>query len=830
MTSPLDGPLDTGGSGSGSGSGKAGSSGEPGGSSVGPLSLTMSPERERQADKIKSLLARYYDIENDGGDVGGERGEGDEGGVTDSTCVRVENAEVEEIQPDGDEEMQKDDVIYQKENESAHDGESLITQIKSNQRLDDLLTTERELATDIGNADIELRGVVYDSYCAFMQAAETVKELHLALHEVDASLHTLDALLSSVAENSQGIDDRLTEHQRIIFDMHKKRQVVEGVEALLKVDERMQEEMEVGGYEQVVRLYSGSRDALVAYQGYEAVSQVRIRVEAIREELVGMLRARMDRKAMDMLVGLGEGGVELLKAYLARRRDVLAETGTGTGGGNRTQEGGVETAGGGEAAKDADDADDAEHTQDARWGIIEETVTVSREVFASDDFKDSFDSVEESLESSGLGEFVSDAVQDIVGPIVSRVIEAEMLELGDYGGFDVTGSEHGEQGGGMEQLEYGTGLNRLFETFDRFLRRAKCIDELSNLHALPATATVKRVIFGAMERHVRAAYVVVGARAFRAIKEMMMRLLLSEGDDARFLRVLIKSLEVGVKQDFGLVEKVVEAWVSWDGCVSKMEVLDCLDGGCRDMLACLCTCCDGMMATSTGGTTTENGTAKSALFVAITATSSAISSPSSKQRQQIGFLEKQFTVPATLSRMSEAAPVASLCLASCLSKIRAAVVDADMHETAVAPAVDVLTCRYVNSMTKSLISTVSTLFERDVLGQTASPPSGPSSAAHEIVRVVTQVETDRANTNWNEGTWAIDLLCAAIEREMEVAERLRLSKSAFQQLQVDVAAIRKRVGPGVDASVLNGVVSRAAEWCYEPALVEPLVLERVVDA
>jgi hypothetical protein len=42
-------------------------------------------------------------------------------------------------------------------------------QIKTHQRLDDLLTTERELATDIGNADIELRGVVYDSYCAFME-------------------------------------------------------------------------------------------------------------------------------------------------------------------------------------------------------------------------------------------------------------------------------------------------------------------------------------------------------------------------------------------------------------------------------------------------------------------------------------------------------------------------------------------------------------------------------------------------------------------------------------------------------------------------------------
>jgi hypothetical protein len=132
-------------------------------------------------------------------------------------------------------------------------------------------------------------------------------------------------------------------------------------------------------------------------------------------------------------------------------------------------------------------------------------------------------------------------------------------------------------------------------------------------------------------------------------------------------------------------------------------------------------------------------------------------------------------------------------------------------------------------MTHELSAAVSASFERDVIGQTDSPPTAPSQAASDIVRLVTQVETDRVNTNWTDGLWAKELLGTAIEQEMRVAERRRLTKAAFQQLQADVAVVRRRLGATVDATVLDTVVSRAAEWCDEPALVDPLVLERLCE-
>ena len=742
----------------------------------------------RQADKIKNLLARYYDDGDEAGVLGGAAGAGVVGGSGKDVAAAADAS-------DGAEEIQPMTAVSTSSSTPSSPKTDLISQIQSNQRLDDLLTTERELATDIGNVDIELRGVVYDSYCSFMQAAETVKDLHAALHEVDASLHTLDALLSSVAENSQGIDDRLTAQQRVIFDMHEKRQVVQGVEALLRVDERMREEMDAGEYEQVVRLYAASRDALAAYERHEGVGQLRGRVEEIREELVAVLRGRMDRNAMGMLVGLGEAdgdGGGLVDSYLASRRAVLAS-----------------------------EKDVVEKEENA-WALVEETVAVCREVLRG------YDGDGDGRSGSGpaaVDVFVSEVVGDIVREAVGGAVEEDLEVLAAAGGFDASGAEHVDHGDHMEHVDYGAGngLPGLFAVCDRMLLRSAQVDDARGTcdsdasgrdgHPRPATSVTRRVILGALDRHVRAAYAVVGARAFRSMKEMMMRLLLSEGADARFLKVLIKSLEVTVKQDFGLVEKVVEAWVAWDGCVTKAEVLECLDDGCRGMLASLCDGCAAMVA---GEETTSPALPTSPTLP----TSPAASS---------GFLYRPFIVPTTLSRMHEAAPVASLCLASALSKVRGAVVDAEMHETAVAPVVESLTSRYIERMTHELSAAVSASFERDVIGQTDSPPTAPSQAASEIVRLVTQVETDRVNTNWTDGLWAKDLLSTAIEQEMRVAERRRLTKAAFQQLQADVAVVRRRLGATVDATVLDTVVSRAAEWCDEPALVDPLVLERLCE-
>ncbi len=761
----------------------------------GPDEVASAPSPNRQADKITSLLASYYDVDDVDDDL-----------------------EVEEIQPA--EAAEGTDVgrvgrgvetgpssASPAAPSPSHNGE-ILSHIKSNQRLDDLLTTERELATDVGNADIELRGVVYDSYCAFIKASETVHGLHTALHDVDASLHHLDTLLSSVAENSDTIDHRLNAQQRVIFQLHEKRTVAQGLEELLKVGERMREELDVGDYEQVVRLYRGSVDALEAFRQHEAVERARVRVAEIRRQAVDLLRERLngdrsdmsdmsdmsdrkekstirnDQKILGMLIGLGEAREDLLEAYLGRvQGDIMAMRPS---------------------------------TPDASvWAIVAETMAVCEEILSSppraEDTEDDGGGGDggSSVDAACTGildAFIANFVGDIAADMVNRQMEAVLAALAGAGGFDVSGAEHADSDQHQQREAYAAALPGMFEgTFDALLRQAREIDgqRANSGHGLAASIAL-RAISEALAQHVLASYAVVMARAFKAIKEMMMRLLLTDDEDVRFLRVLIKSLEVNAKQDFGLVEKTVEAWVGWDGCVTNLQVLDSIDSSCQEMLSALCHGVRRMVA----GDAAEEGPAALARLPP--------------------FLQKQFTVPATLALMDRGHPVALLCLASSLTAVRSAVVDAEMKDAEVAATANGLTARYQETMASEIKTSVTSTFASEVLGQVTTP-SKPSQTALDIIRLVGQVKTDCTNTNRPETTWPKDMLNIALAEEMHVTERSKpISKAAFQQLQVDLAVLKRRLGAEIflDGD-LDGIVSRAAESCREPALVDPLTLERV---
>ncbi len=742
------------------------------------LPVASAPSPNRQADKITSLLASYYDVDD------GLDGE------------EIQPAEVAEDTRLGRRGVEMTSTSALPASPSPPSSGDILSHIKSNQRLDDLLTTERELATDIGNADIDLRGVVYESYCSFIKASETVHSLHTALHDVDASLHQLDTLLSSVADNSDSIDHRLNAQQRVIFDLHEKRTVAQGVESLLKVGERMREELDVGDYEEVVRLYRGSMEALEAFREHEAVERVRVKVAELREQAVKVLVERLkndrndkkdrsagtvrnDQKILGMLVGLGEAREPLLEVYLGLvREDMLLMR---------------------------------SRTSDAStWTVVAETMAVYEEVMSSGVQEDSDgDGGNGSLVDAAcariLDAFISESVSDVVEPMVNRAMEVVLAALAAAGGFDVSGAEHADPDHHQQLEAYGAALPGMFDSFDAVLRHAREIDGLrANPGDRVATSIALRAISGALDQHMLASYAVVGARAFKSIKEMMMRLLLTDDGDARFLRVLIKSLEVTAKQDFGLVEKTVEAWVAWDGCVTKLDVLKCLDSSCQDMLSALCASVRGMVA------------------------SDVAEGPATPARSP-AFLQKQLIVPTPLARMDRGSPVAMLCLASSLTAVRSAVVDAEMKDTEVAMTADGLTSRYLETKTAEIKTTVTLSFASDVLGQVAIPPSKPSKTALDVIRLVTQVKAECASTNRTETTWPRELLSIALAEEMSVIERSKpISKAAFQQLQVDVAVLKRRLGDKIALDgILDGIVSRAAESCGEPALVDPLTLERV---
>jgi hypothetical protein len=701
----------------------------------------------RQADKIKSLLASYYN-------------ETDTGGGADSD-------DVEEIQPADDCGVREEVVrpvgktsqrVPGDEGEGQSEDPSSIDQIKATQHLDDLLVTEKELATEIGNSDIELRSIVYDSYCAFMKASDTVRDLQRELNDVETSLETLDMLLSEVGGQSQAIDDRLNAHQNVIFEMHEKRKILQGVELLLRLGDDMKNAVLSKDYEMVVEMYKSSKDALDMYAPrYGAVMAVKGEVDTYRREVLEDLQENLDGNAMKISVELDEDIQKLVPAYLEKRKRVLME------------ERGM--------------------SADTQLETIREAIETCQAV-------DTSSTLQLRVET-----FVREAIEHCTRAAIEMLIEEELISLAAAGGFDTHGVETDEK------VEYDIQDQHLYQTFDSFLQYAGQFDGI--LGNTVATEVVSCCISETLGLHLRSAFAVVEAGAFKSIKEMVMRLLLNDGGSARFLKVLIKSLEVSTKQDFGLVEKVVGRWVSWNG-IPNTIVLDCFDTSCRDSLAHLCHCVEALYQGRTCRSYSPEATPE--------------------------FLEKQFAVPASLSRPEDSTPITALCLSSSILKVRAALVDEEtkMSEKTVQATADHLIQQYIETLRREIIESISSSFENDVLMTQTSPPTSPSTIAKKVAHLVTQVDSDCSHTNWdipdNAEEWSLQLLKCFVDAEISAIDEHgngKLSKAAFQQIQVDVVSLKNTVKliSVAAAPLLDELLAQAVNRCDEPVLINPETLE-----
>eukprot|EP00889_Picochlorum_renovo_P002787 jgi/Picre1/29817/NNA_005199.t1 len=128
---------------------------------------------EQQAQKVRSLLQSYYSSQDKEGIVGREYSEDA------SSYIHPEEGDL-------------DLVLLGQADVQRH-----VNKLVKEKRLGELLEEERRVATEAGNADIELRNIVYESYSRFVDASSVVDDLAGALDGLDAQLHTLDSLVST---------------------------------------------------------------------------------------------------------------------------------------------------------------------------------------------------------------------------------------------------------------------------------------------------------------------------------------------------------------------------------------------------------------------------------------------------------------------------------------------------------------------------------------------------------------------------------------------------------------------------------------------------------
>ena len=762
-----------------------------------------------QAQKIRSLLESYY-ASDDSQDARGS----------------PQHDHPVESSPDTAEQEEQEDV------------DECLSRLVKELRLEQLLEKEKEIATEAGNTDIELRNVVYDSYSNFIAASDTVKDLGVALRGVDETLQSLDALVTSVVSQSEGIDDTLREQQDVLLEMNRTRSLLRALASLFKVPRMMKVALERNAHDIVVDLYAGSKPVLIKYtsgdQYHVGLKELLDEMEGYRTECAEALRGTlMDR-------GLSDGDVVVMLARLDEPTDSLAGIFLASQSSKIQSE--IESLGQvvRSCEKDAVSRLVSESLEMRLMPVMMDTIRLSESIF------------DESVRPDVV-QFVQNSVQLIV-EVVQEFLQGSMLStMAAAGGYDVDGIEleHAMSPEDVLNGDDALQIQPLYTSIDSLRRFLLDVDA-----AMPEATPVNMllpVVDGLLSTHLRAAFAIVGARAFKSLKEMMMKILLhsNSGDDAksyRFLKMEIKSIEVQIRQDFGIIRSCAMTWIIQEWIKEEWihVVLSYLENTWTDLAVFLCKRVQEILSEETSGL-------DDVAFVQ-------------------GFIETQFSVPRSVQVGS--IPVANLSSASVLCRIygclrdrtndlyKGIVLVSKHHEEPLSPqqtmlvqsssfhtAIETIIERYDRQIKNIILSPFvdgeSTAMKWLFDGNATTKLSGPSNCAKKTVQTLVGIQADYQNTGieqieetmdiktCEEFIWELLNVVVEAQRAAIVARpHDKLPKVAFQQIQVDCHHVKLQMMEYLKddkklSSMMDSLSITAAEFCSEPVLLDPMTLDKL---
>lgn len=696
-------------------------------------------------------------------------------------------------------------------------------------RLDQLLIKEKELARDVGTIDIELRNVVYDSYSNFIAASDVVKNLKGALENVDETLQSLDSLVSRVVSQSETIDSKLNEQQEVIFQMNQSRSLLQKLTSLLRVPKTIKVALERGAYEVAADIYLDTKPVLDKYSDqHAALREIRDEVDIYRSQAAEALRAKLLQSSEEtphadlviLLARLGEPTVSLVSIYLSSQmKKIKAEIGN---------------------------IDSAFGTLESMHQIVDSIVPVLERLYSTI-LCGTVRLSEELFDDTSKQDvvvFVSTSIQATLERIQMGILARCQQTLAHIGGFDTSGLELDQTLSTVEFLnkEDVLEIECIYKILDalryRSLELDRCIPEARPLH------DVQQTVQTILETHIKLAFALVSGRVFRSIKEIIMKIVLNttaedDPNSYRFLKVHMKSVDVGFRQDFGIIRSCAMTWILQEWM--QKEWIDVV-------LQCILDSSKGIM-------------------LHLASRMGAIAGVESSYPILVpGFIERQFSIPENLKNTC----ITSLFLSSQIREIQACLEAraADLYKgihlvsaggkESTSPVrsfipqtreageiADTLLEQYVQSRKNQLFRPLRDSL-RETITHANTPPREPSQAAIQIILTITNIDADFRNTGLpendsedsedisvkHETIWSVLDMC--IQEERSIIQSAKISKYAFQQIQIDSHVVKSRLSTYVDdtrrlASLFDTLPITAAEYSDDPILLDPIALDRALS-
>ncbi|XP_068658687.1 vacuolar protein sorting-associated protein 51 homolog [Aristolochia californica] len=134
---------------------------------------------------------------------------------------------------------------------------------KSN--LEGLLQRHVEMAAEIKNLDTDLQMLVYENYNKFISATDTIKRMKNNIVGMEANMEHLLEKIVSVQSRSDGVNTSLFEKREHIEKLHRTRNLLRKVQFIYDLPSRLQKCIKSEAYADAVRFFTGATPIFEAY-------------------------------------------------------------------------------------------------------------------------------------------------------------------------------------------------------------------------------------------------------------------------------------------------------------------------------------------------------------------------------------------------------------------------------------------------------------------------------------------------------------------------------------------------------------------------------------
>lgn len=724
--------------------------------------------------------------------------------------------------------------------EPGFDAQAYSKRLIKDNRLGVLLEERKRIASEASNMDYEMQTVVYDNYSSLVGASEIVKDLDSALSGFETNFTELDSVLTDVVQQSDAIDKKLNEQQKIIVEMNRARSTLHKLSLLFRLPRKMKAAMEREAYDIVTDLYQEAKPVLSKCSEHQAVREIVEQVESYRGLAAESLRSNLmssPARASDivvMLANLDEPIDSLVDIFLAcQKRRIKADLSNI------------------ESSMSIPIGDMRNRMQGPLDGMIQtlcQTISVSKSIF---DASNRFEIILFSKETihcvlEVLKKYLQDRIKELVAGILGLTITGHPQEQ------DVSDAS-------ATNLEDPLSVQEICSIFtfmrDRLHKLDKEVPEAFPLNML------NEMIGSVIQFQFDALFSGLYARYFLRLKDIYMKILISEGsgDDPRsytFIKTEMKSAEVHLLQEFGLVRSTGMTWVlqEWirQGWIDV--VLQYIVDSWRYVLLTFSHSCAAMLQIESDKEETEE---KDGLD---------------------GFLEYAMTIPMnfiTTERSSLMCLCVSKMIRSMYTILGARVADllqgiglahpSGQSQMSLQPCIPdrILSLAAQSFSLYSVIKKerLSRQVESHYIAlQKVENLCGPSAVAQFMVSTVQRVEVDMRTVDFisssedheiemsqnqtdlvseSAAQVASGVAAAGLHALLECIQQappLALSKMAFQQIQVDthflasklVSIMHIKVDEEQPYTILQSLPIVAAEHCQDPVVLDPIILDKLI--